>query len=302
MSASNSVRRARPLLGTVVEISAEGLPREDLGRAVEAAFQAVAETHRLMSFHDAESDVSRLNRLAAGHPVVVHPWTYEVLRIAQAMHAASDGAFDITVAPVLQKLGVLPADDAEAASARDAIAFRAVELLPGDRVRFRDSRVRIDLGGIAKGFAVDRAAAALRANEVTCGLVNAGGDLASFGPRPRRIHVRDPRHPGISLCRLDLTDAALASSGRLIDPPQGADAVLTAVIDPRSCAPAASIAGATVRAETCVIADALTKLVMIGGLDSREALEHYRASALFVSGAGELFATPDWRHEIGLAA
>ena len=93
--ASDSVRRARPLLGTFVEIAASGAPRNDLHEAIGRAFDTVAVVHRLMSFHERDSDVSRLNREAATRPVPIHPWTYEVLRLSSELYAASDGLFDI---------------------------------------------------------------------------------------------------------------------------------------------------------------------------------------------------------------
>ena len=88
--ACDSVRRARPLLGTFVEISASGTYPGDLHAAVSRAFDIVADVHRLMSFHDRDSDVSRLNREAATRPVAVHPWTYEVLeRLAFGLETLS---------------------------------------------------------------------------------------------------------------------------------------------------------------------------------------------------------------------
>jgi len=90
-----SARRARPLLGTFVEITAAGASRSDLDDAIEGAFQAVADVHRLMSPHEPESDVSRLNREASAGAVRVHPWTYEVLCMASELHRASAGMFDV---------------------------------------------------------------------------------------------------------------------------------------------------------------------------------------------------------------
>src|SRR5437660_7414174 len=110
-AAPDSLKRARPLLGTFVEIAASGAESTDLEAAVEAAFAAVARVHRLMSFHDPESDVSRLNREAKAGVVAVDPWTFEVLAIAQDLHRRSGGAFEIAVAPMLQDLGLLPATE-----------------------------------------------------------------------------------------------------------------------------------------------------------------------------------------------
>src|SRR5262245_33576570 len=106
--ASSSARRAQPWLGTFVEIDATGSSAASVHAAIDDAFAAVATVHRLMSFHDAASDVSRLNRRAAVEAVRVHPWTYDVLQAARDLRRRSDGAFDVTVAPALQALGLLP--------------------------------------------------------------------------------------------------------------------------------------------------------------------------------------------------
>jgi hypothetical protein len=150
-----SICRARPLLGTFVEIRSAGASRSAAEQAVEAAFAAIAKVQRLMSFHDADSDVSRLNREAFNHSVVVDPWTYEVLETALALHRQSMGAFDIAVAPALQELGVLPSNEGERDVGRiERATSGAIELLPDNRVCFHHPATRIDLGGIAKGFAV----------------------------------------------------------------------------------------------------------------------------------------------------
>src|SRR6266851_4389408 len=94
---SDRVRRARPLLGTFVEIEVAGAARSEMDAAVNAAFEAVANVHRLMSFHEADSDVSRLNREAWLRPTKVEAWTYEVLEAAAELHRRSNGVFDIAV-------------------------------------------------------------------------------------------------------------------------------------------------------------------------------------------------------------
>src|SRR5262244_1716732 len=103
-----SIRRARPLLGTFVEIAVAGETFDAAEAAVEAAYSAVATVHRLMSFHEADSDVSRLNRSAVSGAVRVHDWTYQVLEAARDLHGRSAGVFDISVAAALQRLGLLP--------------------------------------------------------------------------------------------------------------------------------------------------------------------------------------------------
>jgi thiamine biosynthesis lipoprotein len=302
-----SVRRARPLLGTFVEIAVAGAPLEGAEAAVEAAFSAVAKVHRLMSFHETDSDVSRLNCGAASHAVKVHDWTYQVLEAARDLYRRSGGMFDISVAPALQRLGLLssvPDLSARSRGEREqgAPAHDRIQLLPGNRVRFTDAPVKIDLGGIAKGFAVDCAVEALRGHGVAEGLVNAGGDLRGFGPRSDMIDIRDPRQPERPLCRVALGNAAVASSAGQFDPLRSRQARCSAVIDPAAAMPARSIIGATVCAASCVIADALTKVVMSAGEAAAPTLEHYGADALFVSAHSVVHMTANWKNEVCLAA
>jgi len=281
-AAPDSIRRARPLLGTFVEIAVAGAPVAAMEAAAEAAFAAVATVHRLMSFHDPDSDVSRLNREAASDAVRVHDWTYRVLETAVELNRRSAGLFDIAVAPALQSLGI--------------------QLLPGHHVRFAHPGAKIDLGGIAKGFAVDCAIAALRRHGMTDALVNAGGDMAIFGPRGHVVDIRDPRRPDRPMCQVALRNAALASSAGRFDPARSGEVGDTAVIDPATALPVRAVRGATVRAPSCIIADALTKVVMTAGEAAAPILEHYGAHTLFMSAQGGIHMTADWNDEVRFAA
>jgi thiamine biosynthesis lipoprotein len=296
-------RRARPLLGTFVEIRSSGATRAGTERAIDAAFAAIESVHRLMSFHDAGSDVGRLNRDAHDRAVAVDPWTYRVLEAALDLHRRSGGVFDIAVAPMLQRLGLLPGRPDAAEQALGATATSdAIELLSRHRVRFHHPALKIDLGGIAKGFAVDRAIDVLRGYDQSSGLVNAGGDLAAFGTTAQTIDIRDPRYPGRLLCQVAITNAALASSAGRFDPLQSADAFSATTIDPATGEPVAEFAGASVCAASCIIADALTKIVLVSGKRAAGLLKEYAASALIVSAAGDVHITPEWQDVVRAAA
>ncbi|HEX6806961.1 MAG TPA: FAD:protein FMN transferase [Gemmatimonadaceae bacterium] len=307
--ASSSLRRARPLLGTFVEISVTTCRDEcSAAQAIDAAFDAVALVHNLMSFHEPGSDVGRLNREGAQGAVTVHPWTYQVMKAAVELQRESDGCFDVTVAPALQALHLLPShQDADGADSLSDAGFAApvsdpIILLPDHRIRLREPGIRIDLGGIAKGFAADQAATVLREYGVVGGLVNAGGDIAAFGPQPHRIHVRDPNDPARFISWIDLEDAGLASSGRLMARTRATEHIASAVIDPLTGTAVAEVAGATVRAHSCMMADALTKPVMVCGEASLPLLEKYHASALLVGPDGDVHATSNWMEACNSAA
>jgi FAD:protein FMN transferase len=156
-------------------------------RAVEAAFEAVRCVDRLMHPTRADSDLARIAACAAGGITRVHGWTFEVLELCRTLNTRSKGIFD-------------PCPPGSGG------AWHDVELHGQGEVRLR-APLRLDLGGIAKGYAVDRAIEALRDAGCSGGLVNAGGDLAVFGPDPRRILRRGPG--GLSV---ELRDAALATS------------------------------------------------------------------------------------------
>ena len=186
------MRRARPLLGTIVDVQARARDDVAVARSIEAAFAAIERVHRLMSFHDAESDVSRMNREAFVRSVIVDKWTWRVLHAAQEFARESDGAFDITVGRLLANWNYLPRQGSRCDSISN---WRDIVLEKNCAVRFR-RRLAIDLGGIAKGFAVDRAVDALTEAGARAGLVNAGGDLRVFGLQEKAVRIRYPLDPG----------------------------------------------------------------------------------------------------------
>jgi thiamine biosynthesis lipoprotein len=255
--ASVQLRRARPYLGTLVEITARGSNDSDVMQAIDDAFSAIARTHRLMSFHEHHSDVSRINREAHRRAVRVHPWTWNVLREAQHVASESRGLFDITIASNLVRRRLLPGTVFLTRNAR-AARFHDVCLLPGHRVRFARPLL-VDLGGIAKGFAVDQAIASLRRANMRSGLVNAGGDLRVFGDAPQLIHVRHPTNPGRLLPMAELRSGALATSANYFSPGG------SSIVDPRRNLATTCDASVSVAAGRCVTADAWTKVLMIGG-------------------------------------
>ena len=174
--------RCRPLLGTFVEITC------DDGGAIDAGFAAIERVHRLMSFHAEDSDLARLRRAPAGSPVPVAPETAAVLRLALELHRESSGLFDVAVGARLVRTGFLPCPAGVDLAACDGTSAD-LELAPdGHAICHR--AMLLDLGGIAKGFAVDRAVAAMREAGATGGLVNAGGDMRAFGPRAFLVAIR----------------------------------------------------------------------------------------------------------------
>jgi len=273
------VRRSRPLLGTYVAIGV-GLPETQALRAIDAGFAAVAEIHRLMSFHEPDSDVSRLNRAGGGSAVCVDPHTFAVLTQAQHMAEASNSVFDITVAPDLVAWGFLPRP--EGPEPDPAASWRDIELTVPNIVRLHKP-LWIDLGGVAKGYAVDRAMTAMNLSaDVQCS-VNAGGDLRVQGPAPERILLRAPVDGG-QVPIVELENASLASSsGR--DNLRSLD---NAEVGPHVHGGTHKSVGTqsfvSVVAQDCIVADALTKIVLALGAGADAILKAHNATAYLHDG------------------
>lgn len=263
--------RAQPWLGTLVEVA---LPPADASEArFAAAFAAIAHAHRRMSPHDRRSDLACIARHAHRRPVRVDRETAAVLRLAQRLWADTRGRFDVAVPGRRERAGS---------------AFGTLRLGSGRRVRTGAPLV-LDLGGIAKGHAVDLAVDALRRSGATAGLVNAGGDLRSFGSGHwTPVRVRLPGAASFAPPLFELCDAAAATSS---DDFRGRS---RALLDPRRGGHRRYPGSITVVAPTCAVADALTKLVALMPVRAPRLLARWQADALRIApGASALSTT--WR-------
>lgn len=223
--------------------------------AQQAAWAALAQVQCHMSVFEPDSDLARSHRAAVGEPTRLHPLTAEVLRLAQALHAQTDGLFDVACGSgcwLLDQHGT-----------------------HCDLVRL-GAHTRIDLGGIAKGFAVDQAVMAAVAAGAPAVWVNAGGDLRVHGAS-LPVVLRDERHGGV-LPWLTIQDGAMATSD--FSPEARARLAWPAS---QAAAPSAGRLHLSVAAPECVVADALTKVVAILGRSdhpmAQRLLRHYGAQA-----------------------
>lgn len=284
MSSPNSLRRARPLLGTLVEIKAVGTG--DVGAALAAAFDEIAACHFHLSAHRPGSDVCRLAATPPGDLLQVDRRTWEVLTLAQEFSTLSNGYFDVTIAPRLAAAGYLPDTLANGQG-----SWRDLEILPDNRLR-PHQRLAIDLGGIAKGYAVDRAVEVLLSHGVTSGCVNAGGDLRIFGSEEETVYLRTPANPAQMLPIVTLADGACATSAPYFSRREIAGKTVSPLADPRSGQLLPDFDSITVIAPRCVDADALTKIVLFLGQDAEPLLRRYGAYSLRLDREGALVVLP----------
>ena len=253
-----AMKRARPLLGTLVEIAARGATEAEVSHAISQAFAAVETIQSLMSYHDPASDVSRLNRMGVSC-ISVDPHTWHVVEVARSISEASDGLFDISIAPELVRYGYLPNHADFTPPAADA-NWQHIELLSDHRVRLVRP-LHLDLGGIAKGYAVDCAIRALQSAGMASGRVNAGGDLRLFGDTAETIHVRHPHYATQLMPLCTLTEGAIATSALYYSSQQVDGHAVSPLINARTRNACVESCSVSVLADHCIVADALTKVV-----------------------------------------
>jgi thiamine biosynthesis lipoprotein len=248
-----------------------------------------------MSFHDRGSELSRINREAFYKPVLVHPWTWRVLKSAREFARTSEGVFDITTAGQLVTWNYLPTPCLIGTPRRSVGSGQRADFSTGSwrdiifeknrRVRFRRP-VTIDLGGIAKGFAVDRAVDALEHHGVTTGIVNAGGDLRVFGPRWHLMHIRNPTKPTQAAGAVRLCERAMATSGIYFAHRKHRRRCVSPLLNGRTRRAVRELISVTVGAADCMTADALTKIVFILRAGAARLLARYGADALLLERDG----------------
>lgn len=297
------LRDARPVMGTWAELQlcADG-PR-DLKPDADAAFAELNRLEALLTTWRPTSEISAVNREAGKQPVRVSPDVMAVLQKAQEFSARSDGLFDITFA----SLGLWHFDEdlqakvpaPEEVRARLAnVGWRHVVLDPSAGTAFIDrAGTRIDLGGIGKGFAVDKAVAVLRARGLRNFVVKAGGDLycaGRHGDRPWKIGVRDPRDDeGGFFAVMPVEDAAFSTSGDYERFFVAGGRRYHHIIDPRTGYPATASRSATVLAVSATEAEGLTKPIFILGPDAGAAFAlAHGAQAVVVGADNRVVFTP----------
>jgi len=303
--------RSRYLMGTPVEIKARGTDEAATQAAINAAFDEIGRLERLMSHWRDDSQVARINAQAGKAPVEVAPEVFEVIRRALGASRVTGGAFDITIASV----GALWRIDGENARVpseeeiRKALAnvgWRHVRLDERARTVYLDAPgVRIGLGGIAKGFAVDRAMAVLRSRGVRSAILTAGGDTALLGrdgDHPWRIGIRHPRAEDRTIAWLDAADTTVHTSGDYERFLMVKGKRYGHILDPATGWPASRSRSVTVVAKDGTLGDALATGIFVMGPEQgrRLAVALPGIEALIVDSKGKVTMTPGLRGRANL--
>ncbi len=282
------------IMGTRIHIELWAEERAAGEVAVDAVLEEMRRIDREMSTYKPSSELSRVNAEAGQHPVKIGTELYALLETALGYSHLTQGAFDITYASVGYlydfRQRVRP-DERQIAAALPGINFRHVVLDPtAGSVSFARPGVRIDLGGIGKGYAVDRGIELLERRGIRHALVSAGGDSRIIGDRfgtPWVIGIRHPDHKDQVIARIPLEDAAISTSGDYERYFDEAGQRYHHIINPRTGHSASKVRSATIIGPTATRTDGLSKTAFV--LGAQRAMEIYDG----IEGIDAVIVTPE---------
>jgi thiamine biosynthesis lipoprotein len=265
-------------MGCSATVRACGPDAAALPAILDEALDEIDRVDRLMSHYRRDSPLSRLNREAANGPVKVEPELLAFLAECLRWSRESDGAFDVTVGPLMKAWGFfrdegrVPGDD-ELARVLDVVGYLHVELdHAAGTVRFDRPGVELDLGGIGKGYAVDRAVERLRRRGISSALVNLGGSsVYGLGVPPGQeaweVGIADPTAPGKTARTARLRDRALSVAGGYERFFERDDVTYSHIMDPRTGRPVQGVLSVAVLTGSATAGDALDDVLFVLGLE-----------------------------------
>lgn len=267
-------KKSQVLMGTVVNITIVDRDLAGAEKACEIAFKEMSRIEKMLSVKDKSSEVYKLNQHKGLEFINVNPEIIFLLEESEKVSALSQGAFDVSVGPLVElwreslEQGEGPTDT-EIHKIIPLVDYRNIEIdSRRNLIRFKKKGIKIDFGGIAKGYAVDQAIKALKKKGVKNCLVEAGGDLFALGKGINKkdwlIGLRNPRESGL-IFEFSCTNKGVATSGdyerfKILNKKR-----YHHLIDPRSGLPASEVISATIAAPNAMTADALSTAVLILG-------------------------------------
>jgi FAD:protein FMN transferase len=290
------VHKTKYSMGTVYEIAVYDEQPERASAAIDKAFAEIVRLDAMLSNYRPQSDLSRLNRDGHFQAVKVPPELYTVIEESVKYSKVSGGKFDITVAPLVDMWkaalrGARVASEAEQEKLRACVGYEKIELIPPDGVEFHSPCMRIDVGSIGKGYAVDRAVEILRANGIKSALVDAGqssiyGVGAPPGQSAWEIHLCDPSKridPAVLLNNNSVSTSEQTPGSLLGNETAGH------IIDPENGKPLETKYALSIVAKTGTASDALSTTLLLVGPEKGKPMvkEIPDAAAIWVAANGE---------------
>lgn len=271
------------LMGTFVQVTVTADNEQKAQECIDAAFERMREINRQMNDHDPNSPISRLTQTAFLQPAAISPELFEIIETSIQYSKLSDGAFDITIGPETQlwrkmaQTGQKPLEQ-ELAQARAKVGYEKLILDAANRtLQFAVEGMKLDVGAIAKGYAVDLAVKVMQQKGADGGMVDIGGNIRCFGQGPGEkgiwlIGLQDPRNDQQILMELRLNDMAVATSGDYRRTVVIGGEPHSHILNPKSAESVKEVASVTIIAPTATDADALSTTVSVLGKEKGLAL------------------------------
>lgn len=275
------LKRAQMLMGTLVQITAVAPSEAQAQAAATAGFQEIRRLENMLSTWIPTSELSRVNAAAGQEPVAVSPDTLLIVQRSLDMARLTDGGFNIVVGPAIQAWSVTEQQrvptDAELDALRPLVDLAHLRLDEKTGTVFLTrTGMRVDVGGIGKGFAADQAVAALQRAGATAGVVALSGDIKTFGRvpdgQPFTFGIQHPRRQGALLARLNLQDEAISTAGDYERFFERDGVRYHHILDPKTLQPARGCQSVTIVATEGVMADGLDTGIFVMGPEAGMAL------------------------------
>ncbi|MFH1245057.1 MAG: FAD:protein FMN transferase [Candidatus Omnitrophota bacterium] len=317
---TKDIQESAPALGTFVEITVADRDKSDkaVKEAIGRASQEISRVEQLLSRFIPQSDISRINISAGVEPVKVSAETISVLEQAIRFSQLTGGAFDVTIYPLLEVWGITDKGkkdrqvptDSQIKQALSKVGYKYIEINQEQNTVFLPHQgMSIDLGGIAAGYAVDRAIKILKEAGIHSALINAGGDIYALGAKGRakwQIGLRHPRRSSEMLATLALRDRAVATSGDYQNFVEIKGRRYSHIVNPRTGYPCAEVpASVTVLANDCITVDALSTAVFVLGPEKgQDLIEQLKGTEVIIGCIAEgrliVYASEGLKKEINL--
>ena len=269
--------KAAYTMGTVMTVEAFAEKADQCERAVHEAIDEVKRIDRLMSVFDSSTQLSTVNQMAGKSDVQVDGRLVDVLESSLFYYGITDGAFDPTIEPLMELWGFRDRErsrkptDRELHRTAEAVGAKNVSIdRRNSTVALLRERSKLDLGGIAVGYAVDRAVGILRRHGVEIALINHSGDIYALGSPPDEdgwlVGITDPQHPEETITSTRVKDKAISTSGNYENYVNFDGVHYGHILNPRTGEPSSTVISSTVIANTALEADALSTGIFVMGV------------------------------------
>jgi thiamine biosynthesis lipoprotein len=299
----------RPSMYTIVSITTVS---DSAGKAQKAADDAFAELDRiagLLNFYSADSELSAINRMAGKTPVKVTAETMDIIRRSISISEATDGAFDVTVGPLVRlwdiKKKVVP-DQKTIYRIRALVGYRNILIdRTASTVFIRNKGGEIDLGGIIKGYGADRVIGILKRNGIRSAIVTVGGEVRSFGKRPDEkpwvIGIQNPRQKSLKdeiAATIEISDKAMSTSGDYNKYFVKNGRRYHHLIDPKTGYPSVNCGSVTVIADDATSSDGFSKLFILGPERGLKVAKKSAIEVIFIDCTGRVSMSDGVRNKV----